>query len=132
MRIFLPARRATVLVPSGPASDPERKHLFIVLTDPRGNPASVAMVSVQSVIRGIAPDATCLLYPGDHQFLKRDSFVAYRHGRIEPAQKLVDGVRQGVLEAREMLEDAVFARVLRGLSESRFVTPAFRDYCLGC
>ena len=120
-----------MLLPSGPASDPERKHLFFVLTDPRGNPGSVAMVSVQSVIRGVGPDAACLLYPGDHPFLKRDSFVAYRHGRIEPAQKLADGVRQGILEAREMLNDAVFARVLRGAEESRFVAPAFRDYCRG-
>jgi len=27
-------RRATLLVPSGPVHDSERKHLFIVLTDP--------------------------------------------------------------------------------------------------
>lgn len=131
MSIFLPARRATLLVPSGPASDPDRKHLYIVLTDPRGDPSQVAMVSVQSVIRGVNPDSACLLYPGDHPFLSRASFVAYRHGRIEVAQKLVDGVRQGVLIARGMLDEGVFARVIRGLEESRFVAPAFRDYCRG-
>lgn len=33
MSVFLPLRRATLLVPSGPQSDVDRKHLFILLTN---------------------------------------------------------------------------------------------------
>src|SRR3990170_5662670 len=34
VKLFVPFRRATLLVPSGPAHDPDQKHLFILLTDP--------------------------------------------------------------------------------------------------
>ena len=34
MSLFVPFRRATLLIPTGAAHDPDRKHLFIVLTDP--------------------------------------------------------------------------------------------------
>lgn len=34
MSLFLPLKRATLLIPSGPQGDPHRKHLFILLTDP--------------------------------------------------------------------------------------------------
>jgi len=34
MSLFLPIKRATLLVPSGADGDPDRKHLFVLLTDP--------------------------------------------------------------------------------------------------
>ena len=34
MKLFVPCRRAALLVPSGPAHDPDQKHLFILLNDP--------------------------------------------------------------------------------------------------
>ena len=34
MSLFVPFKRATLLIPSGPVHDSERKHLFVLLTDP--------------------------------------------------------------------------------------------------
>lgn len=34
MSLFVPFKRATLLIPSGPVNDPDRKHLFVLLTDP--------------------------------------------------------------------------------------------------
>jgi hypothetical protein len=42
MTLFVPFKRATLLVPSGPANDPDRKHLFVLLTDPVYSPATNA------------------------------------------------------------------------------------------
>lgn len=88
------------------------------------------MVSIQSVVKGSAPDYGCLLYSGDHPFIVRESFVAYRHGRIVEAGKLLRGVKDGALAAREPFEEAIFARVLHGINSSRFISPDFRDYCV--
>lgn len=131
MSLFVPFRRATLLIPSGPADDPDRKHLFILLTDPvvggSGEKESL-LVGVSSVRQGAFHDPTCILYPGDHPFIRRDSFIAYGRARIELSQKLINGVQAGVLAPRETLDGAVFARVCQGLLDSRHTAPKIRAF----
>ena len=124
--LFVPYRRATLLVPSGPAHDPDQKHLFILLTDPAQilgyeNKHSV-LVGVTTIHTGIPHDPACELYPGDHPFIKRKSCIFYAQARIEPSQKLIDGVKRGVFSAQGMLAEEIFARVYHGLTQSRSTT----------
>lgn len=125
MSLFLPLRRATLLIPSGLRGDPDRKHLFILLTDPHDDVAgkkSTLMVSLSSVKPGKPHDPTCLLYAGDHPFLKHDSYVVYQKARLEEVEKLMRGVKGGLLVPQDPLDGAVFARICKGLEESR-LTP---------
>lgn len=58
MSLFLPLKRATLLIPSGPESDKDRKHLFILLNDPHDDEsgkACVLMVSLSTVRQGVYP-----------------------------------------------------------------------------
>lgn len=127
MGLFLPLRRATLLIPSGPATDLARKHLFILLTDPcpesDGGDKCVLMVSLSSVRPPMPYDSTCILRAGDHPFVKNDSYVVYQRSRIEAANKLLDGVKQGVLIPQQTMDATVFARICKGLEESQ-LTPA--------
>jgi len=122
----LPYRRGTILVPSGPAHDPNKKHLFIVLTDPCPTVGDVLMVNVSSLRPG--HDPACQLYAGDHPFINRDSFIEYAMARIELAQAIENGVSNGILAPRADLDGAIFARVCHGLTVSRFVKPRFVTY----
>jgi hypothetical protein len=125
MSLFLPLKRATLLIPSGPQGDPDRKHLFILLTDPHNNEVgtkSVLMVSLSSVKNRIPHDPTCILTPGDHSFVKVNSYVVYQMARLEDADKVLRGVKNGQLIPHDPLESAVFARVCKGLEESK-LTP---------
>lgn len=126
MSLFVPFRRATLLIPSGPANDPNQKHLFILLTDPVPVPtggSDVLLVGVTSVRKGLYHDPACLLYPGDHPFLSQDSYVKYQAARIEPAQKLLAGVKCGAFTTKPMLDGVIFARVCHGLTVSQHTTP---------
>jgi hypothetical protein len=126
--MFFVVRRATLLIPSGPVDDPDRKHLFICLTDPGGTERDVLLVSISTVVPGQPFDATCRLYAGDHPFIRHDSFVSYRSLRVEIAQRLTSGVASGVLVPREPLDPGVFARVCKGVEQSRSVAPKFLIY----
>jgi hypothetical protein len=56
--------------------------------------------------------------------------VNYAEARIELAQKLVNGVKEGILVPKGMLAEDIFARVCHGLTHSRFTVPrilAFYD-----
>lgn len=133
MSLFVPFRRATLLIPSGPQHNPDQKHLFILLTDPVQDTAGskdVLLVGISSVKPEIPHDPTCLLYPGDHSFIVRKSYVNYRMARIEDAQKLINGVKQNLLLQKEILAGDIFARVCNGLTESRHTTPRILEFYL--
>jgi hypothetical protein len=123
--MFIPIRRATVLIPSGPLRDLDRKHLFIVTTDPCPQ-GSLLLVSISSCRPGC--DTTCRLFVGDHPFVKRDSFIAYDLARIEGADGLMRGVKNGLLHPREAIDTAIFARICHGITESPFTKPSIRAY----
>ena len=126
MSVFTPLRRATLLIPSGPESDKDRKHLFILLNDPHDDEsgkACVLMVSLSTVRQGVPHDPACILYAGDHAFVKHDSYVVYQKARIEEADKVLRGVKNGQLVPQAPMDGALFARICKGLEESR-LTPA--------
>ena len=116
--MFFVVKRATLLIESGPANDPTRKHLFICLTDVFGSDNETLMVSVSTHRFGLPADETCHLFAGDHPFIKHKSFVEYGKARIYSADKLVKGERQGLFVAMDALESSIFARVCYGLEKS--------------
>lgn len=123
--MFFVVKRATLLIPSAAATDPNRKHLFVSLTDPQGIDKEILLVSVSSYRVGVTTDTTCRLFAGDHSFIKHDSVVDYANARIERSDKLVKGVNLGLFVAKDAMDSAIFARICHGLAQSRFVAPKF-------
>ena len=120
MTVFQPVRRATLLIPSGPAHDLNKKHLFIILTDPvadplNGNKDSVLLTSLSTLDATLPHDPTCILHPGDHPFVTRDSYVSYHTSRIQEAEKIINGVASGVLVAKEPMDSSIVDRICDGL-----------------
>lgn len=135
MNLFLPFRRATLLIPSGAEHDIERKHLFVLLTDPIEtdgfNEKQVLLVNVTSVPNDLPYDSTCILKAGEHRFIKHDSYVFYAKARIENANKLLDGVKVGKLIPHETMDDVLVIRICAGLKTSPHTAPKIlRFYAL--
>jgi len=131
MSLFLPLKRATLLVPSSPDYDLGRKHLFILLTDPicdQSGRMSVLMVSLSSVKPGIPYDSTCILKQGDHPFIRQESYVQYARARIEDPNKLLRGVKAGTLIPFDPMVQNIFARICSGLEISLFTSPVIQQF----
>lgn len=123
MSIFLPVKTATIILPYGPVP-----HLFILLTDPVGASKSVLALPVSSYDGDGTDDEACKLFPGDHDFINKKSLVRYRRARIEAAQTLVNGAKDGAFKPMHCLKTDVFARVCHGVSTSMFVRPHIRKF----
>jgi hypothetical protein len=127
MSLFVPFKRATLLIPSGPVNDPDRKHLFVLLTDPIEAPdfngKQVLLVNIASVPKSLPYDSTCILQPGEHRFIKHESYVYYAKARIEAANALLRGVKSGQLMAHEIMGQAIVQRICDGLQRSPHTTP---------
>ncbi|ROT94033.1 hypothetical protein EB810_13185 [Altererythrobacter sp. FM1] len=110
-------RRGTLLMPSGPANDPWRKHLHIICTDPdeEGRQLLVPICS----IRNDFYDRTCELWAGAHSTVHHPSYVAYRHAALGRHDLLRIRVEERVLVPREDLNGQDFLRVTRGITISK-------------
>ncbi len=122
MKLFLPYKRAALLIPSGPNNDHDRKHLFIVLTDSLCIDSAQCNLLVPISTRDHLKmqDLTCELVKGDHEFIRHDSFVFYAKMRHEETSKLLKAVTQGVFVTHEPVREEVFARILAGAITSKF------------
>lgn len=127
MTLFYPLARTTVLIPSGPIGDEDRKHLFIILTSPNADKL-VLRVNITTVYEGVFYDPACVLHAGDHEFIVKKSWVKYSAATIQDANDLIQGVKSGVLVPREAMREGVFALVCNGLAASRFTPPAVKAF----
>jgi hypothetical protein len=132
MSLFVPFKRATLLIPSGPANNPDRKHLFVLLTDPieapNFNGKQVLLANIASVPNRLPYDSTCILQPGEHRFIKHESYVYYAKARIEAANALLRGVKSGQLIAHEIMGQAIVQRICDGLQQSPHTTPRIQRF----
>jgi len=124
MTVFQPVRRATLLIPSGPAHDRDRKHLFIILTDPVANPFngeknSLLLTSLSTLDTALPHDPTCILHLGDHPFVTRDSYVSYRDSRILETTKIINGVASGEFVVKDLMDSRIVDTICDGLLTSQ-------------
>lgn len=128
MSSFQPTRRATLLIPSGPAHDLSRHHLFILVTDSIPNPLncnipSNLLVSISTVDPSLPYDQTCTLSPADHPFVNRDSYVVYRESVVLEAAKIVKAVDDERFIVRSPIDSAIVDRICDGLLTQPSQTP---------
>lgn len=121
MNLFFPVERATLLIPSGTESDPDRKHLFILLNNPITDEKLILLVSLSSIKQGHYHDPACIIDENEteHEFIKKPSFIDYSKARIEPATNLSNGVSKGVLIPKGTIERTLFNKILAGVLVSK-------------
>ena len=104
-----------------------KPHLWLVLTEPDGDPAETVAVMVRS--RKAYTDDTVVLAPGDHPFIHRASSVHYSTARRLRVDRILRRIRSGQCHLKEDLEADLLARVREGLMTSPFTVNAVREYC---
>lgn len=112
-----------LLVPSGPDA---KQHLFTVAIGPcafrdYGTQQQVLLLSICSVRVELNQDKACVLYPGDHEFIKHESYVHYREPRIESIAHVQEMLKSGVWKEKEPFDSEVLLRIIEGLKTSHRV-----------
>ena len=126
--MFAVVKGATLLTPSGSFSQPNLKHLTILLTNPVGPAKQVLTVTV-STIRGSNYDRTCVLDKGDHSFINGPSFVAYWFCRHDCTEKAIhEAIANDMFVPMEPLREEVFDRVVAGLHKSPHTAPFAKTF----
>lgn len=121
-------RKGTILMPSGTAVDPGRKHLFVVCTDPC-TACEQVIVPILTFTNTLC-DQTCVISAKEHEFIKHKSYVSYRHSSIRLSAALMLGVEEGIFKPQEDMNGQTFLRVFKGLSASNQTPRKVKAYLL--
>lgn len=122
---------STLLVPSG-----SKKHLHVIVLGPialrnYGNAPQIALVSVTTRYPGIPIDSTCILVPGEHEFVKHESWVSYRSLRIDTEAHAQARIAEHVWSVHASCSALLLQRIRAGVCASMFTTGEFRQL-FGC
>ena len=122
----------TLLIPSGPSGT----HLHFILLGPvvlenYGRMNQVCMVNITSIREGIPHDAACVLDIGDHPFIQHQSYVAYRHMRIDRCTHVEEMVNRLAWKSHTPCSAELLQRLIDGVCKSKLTS---REYKLifGC
>jgi hypothetical protein len=122
--------KGTLLVPSGPPHDPDRKHLHIVCNDTDASGFNL-LVPVSSWINDLC-DGTCVLLRHEHPWLtKPKSYVLYRNATLCEAVALQRGIQKSMVIAREDCNAQVSLRIRNGICNSPRTPRKIKSY-YGC
>ena len=118
--------KGTLLIPSGPSHDPDRKHLHIICNDTDGNGYNL-IVPMASWTNDLC-DETCVLLEHDHAFIRTKSWIVYRNAKIEMAIKLERGVQNGLIEPHKDMNANAFLKVKNGICQSPHTKRKIKRY----
>ena len=103
------------------------RHLWIVLTEPEGDPPQVVIVNLTKQKNGA--DQTCVLQPGDHEFVKTETIVHYGDARLAPAEPLRTIAKMPGYDFHEDCSHQLLERVRKGLFDSPYTPKKIKTYC---
>lgn len=123
------SRAGTLLIPSGPAVDPNRRHLHVICNDTDANGLNL-LVAVTSWTSDLC-DPTCRLEAHEHPWLSHSSYVLYRKAEVREAVKLDAGIQRGLFTVLQSMNGQTFLRIRKGICTSPQTPRKIKRY-FGC
>jgi len=100
-------------------------HLWVLLWGPAG--AADAFLAVYLTTLRSHSDRTCILVPGDHPFIRRETAVAYHETMRITSERLVRAIHDGNASAREPVDARVLQAMREGFFASQGTPHAFKE-----
>lgn len=115
----------SLLIPSGPQDG--QRHLFSLLINPQviegyGPAPQVFMACVCSIYPETPYDEACILRPGDHPFIRHDSYIDYRRSQIAAATYVEGRVQEGIYRPHGDCTVRLIRRIIACAENSRLIS----------
>lgn len=117
-------KQRTVLICSGGGN---KRHAFVVLNEPVGNPPQVMMLSFSTKRRN--SDMTCVVNPDEHPWLTNESFIFYARPLEVFVRDLDKYVESGYYSEVDECPTPLFERIIGGIMESPRSVPFLKSFC---
>ena len=102
-------------------------HLWVVATDPSGDPPQVVIVSFTTKRSG--SDLTVVVQAGGHPFVVRETVINYTDARLVHVRQLEAIVAGGVTNFHADCSEELLGRIQEGIVTSPFTPRFIKGYC---
>lgn len=102
-------------------------HLWVVASDPFGDPGQVVLVSLSTLRKG--SDTTVVLKRGDHPFIKQDTVVYYSDTRVKMVHQLEALLDAGGANYHADCSPELLQRIQAGIQASPLTEPWIKETC---
>ena len=110
----------TFLVPSGKSG----AHLFFIILGPvdieYSQKQQFLYVNVTTIRENLPYDDACIIRVGEHPFITHESYIAYRHARLDSMRDL-EKVCGTVWRQHANCSEQLLSRIREGAKKSRFM-----------
>jgi len=124
---YVPYKKGTLLIPSGTLIEPNKRHLFVILTDRCSNYGHMC-VPISTIKSFIRYDDACVVPANSHEFITEDSFVLYRFAETRHFAHISKNVGLKFFIPKADVSDTLFQAICDGVHRSRFISPRMREY----
>ena len=87
-------------------------HLWVIISDPSLDDQKV--LSINLTTHRPWKDGSCIIYPGEHPFVRHDTCIWYIEPRTTPLADLVSQLRAGLIAADEPVSGPLLERIRKG------------------
>ncbi|MGI9558411.1 MAG: hypothetical protein ACR2NQ_01915 [Thermodesulfobacteriota bacterium] len=104
-------------MPTPTENDPKSKHLFVLIAE---HDRKVLLVSFSSIHPGMRYDKTCVVNKGEHKFLRQESYISYRHTRIESFDDMEMNIQSGKAKPLGSIDRQLLDKICAGVEKSKY------------
>jgi len=115
----------SILMPKFSGATP---HLWIILTEPEGNPPQVVIVNL-TTLKPDTEDRTVILNVGDHPFIAHETVVYYVDARLATAQGILQLSKFPGYGFHDDCSKRLLEIIRSGLLESKDTPKGIKAYC---
>jgi hypothetical protein len=103
-------------------------HLFFVISDPARNNGTFIIVNITG--NELRAGRECVLVPGDHPWITKESFVAFADAlEINPARaQMIDALIGTRVKLQPSLTAAILARIVNAGKQSKAIAVDYKKY----
>jgi hypothetical protein len=124
---YTPKKGCSLLIPSGTANSPDKHHLFFIVSE-RCADGFHRLFSACSIKEGITYDATCILAPEHHPFIKTPSYILYAKPEKLRAEGIIKCVTGWLYTPKEDCPPDVLKQICNGIAASPFTPRWAKKY----
>lgn len=104
-----------------------KRHLYIVISDSDVD-NRVLIVSLNTFKNNGREDTSCLLFKGDHSFIKQKSYIRYDRAEEIEEVRLLQLKLKGLIVLKEDISPKVLKRIQNGAKKSNALPRKFKKY----
>jgi hypothetical protein len=85
------------------------------------------LINVSSVDPDVPHDGTCILEPGEHEFIKQKSYAAYEFAIERHKNFIADKIKRGIYIPRKNAAPELVSKICDGIKKSAFTKRGIKD-----